>query len=244
MKSGSKKLYAHFQKLKKTGRCGWLILVDPDKAGPEQLRRIGNASCTSFLVGGSLLENGKIEHTIQGLRKYSKKPVFIFPGHSIQVHSSADGILLPSLISGRNADYLIGQHVHAAPAIARSGMEVISCGYLLCGNAGISGTQYITQTLPIPKEQAGIACATAMAGVQLGMQSIYLEGGSGSGETADPAFVKKICHSVEVPVIVGGGIRTTGQAARLKKAGATLLVTGNILEEDPGMIREFEKFFR
>lgn len=238
--SGKADLLGRFRELHSTGTCGWLILVDPDKANESHVEKLGALQCTAFLVGGSHLGPGRVDQTITWLRRYSSLPVFLFPGHSIQVHPTADGILLPSLISGRNAEFLIGHHVHASPMIHQSGMEVISAGYILTGGEKITGTQYMTQSIPIPGDQQGILCATALAGEQLGMRTIYLEGGSGALFPIDPANVRAVRSKITIPLIVGGGIRTPEQCRMLRAAGATLIVTGNILEEQLNMAKAFE----
>ncbi|MCC7302218.1 MAG: geranylgeranylglyceryl/heptaprenylglyceryl phosphate synthase [Bacteroidia bacterium] len=232
---------SHLERYRKQKKCGVLVLIDPDKAKPEELKRRILPGVMAYLVGGSVITSGRIEKTIRALRQLTNRPIFLFPGHSIQTAEGADGILLPSLISGRNPDYLIGQHVHAAFAIERSGMEVIPAGYILCGGARVSGTQYITQTLPVPSDKPELVMATALAGIQLGMKVIYLEAGSGQDAPPDKKLVKEVAQRIQVPLIAGGGIRTASGISQLKNAGASAVVIGNILETHPGLLRDFLK---
>ncbi len=224
--------------------CGLLLLIDPDKCSLANLKKMAHSAADGFLIGGSLLTNGSNGTIIHELKKLTEKPVFLFPGHSIQIVPGADGILLPSLISGRNADYLIGQHVHASFAIQQLGLQVIPTGYLLIGEGMASTTQYITQTLPIPSDKPEIVLATAWAGLQLGMQAIYLEGGSGSGRPISPELVQTVSDQIKAPLIVGGGITQINESENLKNSGANMLVIGNALEKNINFIDELNELFR
>lgn len=178
------------------------------------------------------------EQTVKTLKANSKIPVVIFPGNNYQVSNKADAILFLSLISGRNPEYLIGQHVVAAPLIKESGIEVIPTGYILVDGGRISTTSYITQTVPVPNDKPEIAVATALAGQMLGMKLIYLEAGSGAIQTVRREIIAKVKQTLSVPLIVGGGICTAEGAEEICKAGADILVIGNILEKDPTLLME------
>jgi phosphoglycerol geranylgeranyltransferase len=190
------------------------------------------------LVGGSLLLEDHFAKVITLLKKKTSVPVVIFPGNNYQVSREADAILLLSLISGRNPEYLIGQHVVAAPQIRESGLEVIPTGYMLIDGGRVSTTSYMTQTVPIPHDKADIAVATAMAGEMLGLRSIYMEAGSGARNSISVEMLKAVKSAVKIPVIVGGGIRTPEQAEELSTAGANMIVVGNILEKQPELLME------
>ncbi|HWB64394.1 MAG TPA: geranylgeranylglyceryl/heptaprenylglyceryl phosphate synthase [Chitinophagales bacterium] len=218
------------------------VLVDPDKQTKqglvELIKLAENCKADFFFVGGSLLVEGSFEQTITILKSNSKIPVVIFPGNNYQLSKQADAILFLSLISGRNAEYLIGQHVVAAPLIKESGLEVIPTGYMLIDGGRISATSYITQTLPIPADKTELATATALAGQMLGVKLIYLEAGSGAERAVSPRMIKAVKEAVQIPVIVGGGIRSAEQAEEICKAGADVVVVGNALEKEPGLLME------
>ncbi len=225
-----------------TGRARLAVLIDPDNQTPDSLRdmtdRINSARVDMVLVGGSLLLEDRFEETIRLLKKETAAPVVIFPGNNYQVSRSADAILLLSLISGRNPEYLIGQHVVAAPHIRESGLEVIPTGYMLIDGGRVSTTSYMTQTVPIPHDKADIAVATAMAGELLGLRAIYMEAGSGARQSIPAEMLTAVRKAISIPIITGGGIRTPEQAEALAQAGSNLIVVGNVLEKQPELLLE------
>ena len=231
-----------YQQLLKATASQLAVLVDPDKQEAKALERLATNAQSSrvdyFFVGGSLLMDDRFQQTIEVLKKNCSIPVIIFPGNNYQVSAAADAILLLSLISGRNPEYLIGQHVIAAPAIKASGLEVIPTGYLLIDGGRISTTSYITQTVPIPADKTDVAVATALAGAQLGLKAIYLEAGSGAKQTVPAAMVSAVKQQVQLPLLVGGGIRSGEQAETLAHAGADVLIVGNALEKSPELLME------
>ncbi len=218
------------------------VLIDPDKHTEESLEQLvelaENARTDFFFVGGSLLLEDRFEKTIAYIKERSKIPVVIFPGNSYQVSAKADAILFLSLISGRNPEYLIGQQVIAAPLIKEVNIETIPTGYLLIDGGRISTTSYITQTVPIPNDKPDIAVATALAGEMLGMKLIYLEAGSGAVNSVSREMIKAVKKNISAPLIVGGGIRSAEQAEETCKAGADIIVVGNILEKEPELLME------
>ena len=155
--------------------------------------------------------------------------------------SKADGILLLSLISGRNPDLLIGQHVIAAPILKSSGLEIISTAYMLIESGNNTTARYISNTQPIPHDKDDIAAFTAMAGEMLGLKLIYLDAGSGATNPVSLSMIKKVCEKISIPLIIGGGIRSADEAIERCKAGADMIVVGNAIEKDPGLIREISK---
>ena len=225
-----------------TSRTKLSVLVDPDNQTVESLmalsETINNCKVDVILVGGSLLLDNHFEKTISLLRKNTSAPIVLFPGNNYQVSSQADAILLLSLISGRNPEYLIGQHVVAAPLIRESGLEVIPTGYMLIDGGRVSTTSYMTQTVPIPYDKPDIAVATAMAGEMLGLKAIYLEAGSGAHRSISTEMLRAVGGSVSIPIITGGGIRTPEQAEALAAAGSNMIVVGNILEKQPELLME------
>ncbi|MEH0155596.1 geranylgeranylglyceryl/heptaprenylglyceryl phosphate synthase [Limibacter armeniacum] len=212
------------------------VLIDPDKTSPEQCIKIANSISDEmpviFLVGGSLISNGSLSATIQALKSASSLPVILFPGGVTHICEEADGILLLSLISGRNADFLIGQHVTAAPILKKSGMEVISTGYVLVDGGVPTSVSYMSNTTPVPANKTDIAACTAMAGEMLGLKMIYLEAGSGAQEPVNIEMVKAVRESIAIPLIVGGGIRSAAQASDAFNAGADMIVVGTAIEEN------------
>jgi putative glycerol-1-phosphate prenyltransferase len=147
-------------------------------------------------------------------------------------------ILFLSLISGRNADLLIGNHVHVAPLIKAKKIEAIPTGYMLIESGKLTTAQYMSSTLPIPHDKADVAVATAIAGELLGLKVIYLDGGSGAENHVSQEMIARVKSNVNLPLIVGGGIRTVEDAKRIAEAGADLIVVGNAAEEKPDLILE------
>lgn len=218
------------------------VLVDPDRQNPESLETLVklavNCKVDFLFVGSSLLVEGRMDDTITVIKKLCAIPVVIFPGNNYQVSKHADAILFLSLISGRNPEYLIGQHVIAAPMVKEAGLETIPTGYILVDGGRISTTSYITQTVPVPNDKPDIAAATALAGEMLGLKAIYLEAGSGAKQHVSPALIKAVKQTVGVPLIVGGGIRSAEQAEEVCRAGADVIVVGNVLEKEPELLME------
>ena len=220
------------------------ILLDPDRNTPDELSRAAAISqegeADFIFVGSSLMLSGNFEQAVPEVQQACDLPVVIFPGHSSQVTAGADAILFLSLISGRNADYLIGQHVVAAPRIHELGLEAIPTGYMLIESGNITSAQYMSMTAPMPRDKPDIAVAHALAARFLGMRFVYLECGSGGELSVPEEIIHRVSRTARLPVIVGGGIRTP-EAARAKvEAGASCIVIGNSLEDawTPDRVRE------
>ncbi len=228
------------EKNRRNGSRQIAVLVDPDKANEENIKSLAGlanyAQVDFFLVGGSLLTSGSIDACIEILRKHTNKPIILFPGSPNQISEKADAILLLSLISGRNAELLIGRHVEAAPMLKKCGLELLPTGYMLIESGKTTTAHYISQTMPIPSDKPEIAAITALAGEQLGLQYIYLDGGSGAANHVPEALVKAVRDQISCPLIVGGGIRNADDAIALCKAGADIVVLGNALEKDPALL--------
>lgn len=218
------------------------VLIDPDKSDPQILSDVigvsEKAKVDFWLVGSSLLLNDSFDSCISFLKKHSAIPVVLFPGNRFQICKKADALLLLSVISGRNPELLIGQHVLAAADLKRSGLEIIPTGYMLIDGGNFTSVNYVSQTLPIPADKPDIAASTAMAGEMLGMKLIYLEAGSGAKKPVSTDMISVVRDSVKVPLIVGGGIRDAEIAAENCKAGADVIVIGNGFEEDRLLITE------
>jgi len=231
-----------YQKIINSSDSKLAVLIDPDKQNFDSLPALislsDNAKVDFFFIGGSLLVDKNFEATIETIKAHSDIPVIIFPGSNYQLSNKADAVLFLSLISGRNPEYLIGQQVVAAPMIKKLELEAISTGYILIDGGRISSTAYMTQTLPIPNDKTDIAVATAQAGELLGMKLIYLEAGSGAKNAVGLDMIKAVKRNISIPLIVGGGIRSSEQAEAICKAGADIIVVGNALEETPGLLME------
>lgn len=225
--------------------AAYLILVDPDKISGEKLTSFVSAckkaGVDGFLIGGSLLMGGNLEAAIDIIKKDCDLPTIIFPGAVHQLYEKADAVLYISLISGRNAEHIIGKHIIAAPIIKRMDLEPISTGYMLIESGVKTTAEYISGSLPIPRNKPEIAVATALAGQYLGMKFIYLEGGSGAQLSVPKEMVFAVSKAVDIPVIVGGGIRTPQEAKEKIDNGAKVVVTGNFFEDEKNwnLIQEF-----
>lgn len=224
------------------GKKQLAILVDPDKCDTEGLRKtaeVAEATGTDYLfVGGSLLTRDNMDTSIKVLKESGEVPVIIFPGSMLQISSHADALLLLSLISGRNPEMLISNHVVAAPLIRSSGLEVIPTGYILVESGKITSVLYMSNTLPIPFDKTDIAVCTAMAGEMLGLKIIYMDAGSGALQGVPMEMVRAVRQNIKIPLIVGGGIRTPEDALETWDSGADLVVVGNAAETNPDVIFE------
>ncbi|HCX98848.1 MAG TPA: geranylgeranylglyceryl/heptaprenylglyceryl phosphate synthase [Bacteroidales bacterium] len=230
-----------YSQLLKSQKGLFALLVDPDKYSFHELKglsqRAQKASVDIILLGGSLTSTG-IEQTLMTIKQHSSIPIVLFPGNALQFTPSADAILLLSLISGRNPDFLIGNHVLVSRALHESGMEVIPTGYILIESGAVTSVQYMSDTLPIPRNKSDIVVATAIAGQQLGLKSIYLEAGSGADLPVPKEIISEVRKFVDLPIIVGGGLRTPDAARGAREAGANMIVIGNVLEKDAGLLSE------
>jgi putative glycerol-1-phosphate prenyltransferase len=220
------------------------VLIDPDKCTNEHLQKLlpllKKHTPNFIFVGGSQLKIS-FSNLIETFKKELNIPVVLFPGDVTQFSPNADALLFISLISGRNAEYLISQHVNAAIPIKKSGLEVIPTGYILIDGAKKSAVEYISNTQPIPRDKNDIALATALAGELLGMKAIYLEAGSGANMPVPLEMIQHVKAQISVPLIVGGGIKNITQLQAAYRAGADLVVIGNVLETEPAKIEEFLK---
>jgi putative glycerol-1-phosphate prenyltransferase len=215
------------------------LLIDPENYNQESLLKIiasSNKSGVDFiLVGGSILTQS-MDNTIQFIQSHTSIPVILFPGNLLQISTKADGILLLSLISGRNPDLLIGNHVLAAKMLKDSKMEVIPTGYILVNGGNVSSVEYISNTRPIPADKPEIIVSTAIAGELLGQKAIYLEAGSGANNSVSANVIKQVKEQISIPLIVGGGLKTPRDIEVAANSGADVVVVGNILENDPDRI--------
>ncbi|MEM6395398.1 MAG: geranylgeranylglyceryl/heptaprenylglyceryl phosphate synthase [Bacteroidota bacterium] len=224
------------------GRKQLAVLIDPDCTNRTAIQTMANYAQEGmvdyFFWGGSLVQNPQVDYYLSLLKALTDKPVILFPGSQYQLNDKADGLLLLSLISGRNPELLIGQHVQCASKIKRSSLEVIPTGYVLIDGGTPTSVSYMSQTKPIPANKPSIAAATALAGSLLGLRLIYLDAGSGAARAISPATIEAVRAEVDLPIFVGGGIRDIETAKATLNAGADLIVVGNGLEDKPEWLPE------
>ncbi|MBR6091264.1 MAG: geranylgeranylglyceryl/heptaprenylglyceryl phosphate synthase [Bacteroidales bacterium] len=234
---------AIYDKFTDRSRKKLAVLIDPDKPTDAQIISIVEkakaADVDFFFVGGSLLVTDSLDHCIKLIKANCDIPVLIFPGNSLQISKYCDGFLLLSLISGRNAEMLIGRHVIAAPYLKLYGNEIIPTGYMLIDSGKATSVSYMSDTTPIPHDKDDIALCTAIAGEMLGLKLIYLEAGSGALIPVSTSMISKVSQMIKIPLIVGGGIKTPEMAAEAVKAGADVIVIGTAFEKEPDMLKQF-----
>ncbi len=238
-------IYKSILEKSRQNRKMFTVLVDPDKPTDKEVINLAEKSSEAavdlFFVGGSLLTNNNLDHCIKLLKEYSDIPVVLFPGNTLQMSNKADAFLFLSLISGRNAEMLIGRHVIAAPYLKLSSLEVISTGYMLIDSGRPTTVSYMSNSVPIPADKMDVAACTAMAGEMLGMKLIYMDAGSGAINPVSGEMIEMVSRSVDIPVIVGGGIKTPEKAAETARQGADVVVVGNSIESDKELIKEIAK---
>ena len=235
-------IYSSLVDKKARGQKSFAVLIDPDKVNAHKIDQLTalaiQAKVDYLFVGGSLVISNQLEKVVLQIKKNCAIPVILFPGSPSQVTPVADGLLYLSLISGRNPELLIGQHVISAPIVRKSGLEIISTGYMVVDGGAPTTVSYISNATPIPFDKNEIALCTAMAGEMLGMKVIYMDAGSGAKRPIPESMIETVAGHIEVPLIVGGGIVTPEKAYRNCKAGADVIVIGNAIEKDPTLIVE------
>jgi phosphoglycerol geranylgeranyltransferase len=236
------KVYQSLAEKKKNGQKSFVVLIDPDKvesSSLSQLVQLANDSKVDyFFVGGSLVVSDHLDECIEQIKKESSIPVILFPGSPSQLSKHADALLYLSLISGRNPELLIGQHVISAPFVKKSGLEIMPTGYMVIDGGAPTTVSYISGAAPIPADKAEIALCTAMAGEMLGKKLIYMDAGSGARKPIPEEMISLVSKNIEVPLVIGGGIRDAEKAYLNCKAGADVIVVGNILEKNPSLLEE------
>ena len=227
---------------KNAGKKMLAVLIDPDKADSEHLDKLLASQNLPFidllLVGGSLLTKGDMDTTLKDITARCDIPTLIFPGDADQICSRADALLLLSLISGRNPDLLIGKHVASAIRLKKSELEIISTGYMIVDGGTETTASYVSGTPPLPANKPGLAAMTALAGEQLGKQVIYMDAGSGAHYPISAEMIAEVRAEVQIPIIVGGGIRDKNGVRSAWEAGADVVVIGNVLEKKPSLLPE------
>ena len=230
--------------IKKKGAC-YVVLIDPDKNDQKsiisQIEAVNHSDVDAIFVGGSLMMDARYHDRVKQIKKISNVPVVLFPGGVNQINRNFDAMLFMSLLSGRNPHYLIGEQVVSAPIIKDLDIETIPTGYILLDGGIISSVEFMSGTRPIPMNKKDIVISHALAGQFLGMKLIYLEAGSGAKKSVARDIIQEVSNSINIPLIVGGGIKSPSVAEQAVKAGASIIVTGTIIEQDYECMNDFAK---
>jgi phosphoglycerol geranylgeranyltransferase len=235
----SAKIFSSIAKKISLGLGSHWVLLDPDDFSLDQAEIIAkqaqSAGVDALLIGGSLIHTNNFDAFVARVKKAVAIPVILFPGDSTQLSKHADAILFLSLISGRNPVNLIGEHVKAAPLIKELGIEPIATAYMLIESGAVTSVEFMSGTRPLPRTKPKIAAAHALAAQFMGMKMIYLEAGSGALQTVPDDMIRLVRAAVDIPIIVGGGIRDAQTATAKLAAGADIIVTGNLLRQKNGL---------
>jgi putative glycerol-1-phosphate prenyltransferase len=238
----SKDIYSSLCQRKANAKKSFAVLVDPDKVNDEKMDQLIQLAVAArvdyFFVGGSLVISDYLDQCVQYIKRSCAIPVLLFPGSPSQISKYADALLYLSLISGRNPELLIGQHVVSAPVIKQSGLEIMSTGYMVIDGGAPTTVSYISNAAPLPADKNEIAMCTAMAGEMLGMKLIYMDAGRGAKRPITERMIEKVANCIDVPLIIGGGITDPEKAYLNCKAGADVIVVGNAIEKDEALIME------
>jgi len=235
-------IYSALLLKKKIRRKSFALLIDPDKVDqaklPALVKLAEQAGVDYLFVGGSLVVTNHLDQVVLQIKSLCKIPIILFPGTPSQVSAHADALLYLSLISGRNPELLIGQHVISAPAVRKSRLEIISTGYMVIDGGAPTTVSYISNALPIPSDKNEIALCTAMAGEMLGMKMIYMDAGSGARRPITTEMIERVSENIEIPLLIGGGIQNPEKVYHNAKAGADIIVVGNAIEKDASLLAE------
>ena len=229
-------VYQQIVSAKKEKRKLLAILLDPDKIDlcklPSLVEKIDQSPATHIFVGGSIVEANIIDELILLLKEKTNLPIVLFPGNPSQISNKADAILFLTLLSGRNPDYLIEHQVNAVPILKKTHLEVISTGYILIESGRQTAVERVSQTTPLNRDNHEYVLQTAQAGEYIGNKLVYLEAGSGAEQPVPLSMIRKVTQNIQIPVIIGGGIRTKKGIEDAFTAGADLVVIGTAFEKD------------
>ena len=214
-----------------------MTLVDPEKMTPSQASQVAENSkingTSAMMIGGStFVSQSHLDDVIKAIRQIVEFPIILFPNNITGISRYADAIWFMSLLNSVDPYFLIGAQILAAPLIKKYDLEPISMGYIIVGEGGTAGI--VGKAIPVPYNKPDLTAAHALAGQYLGMHFIYLEGGSGAKDPVPPEMIQMVKRVIDIPLIVGGGIRTKKQALAASSAGADVIVTGNIIETTSG----------
>ena len=221
------------------------VLIDPDKTKKENLelflRKINSTFTTHLFVGGSTVNENVMDDYILEIKKHTTLPIVIFPGDVSQISNEADAILFLSLISGRNPEYLIEKQVQAVSKLKNSELEIIPTGYLLIENGKETAVQRVSETQPLKRNDVKLIADTSKAGEYLGKKLIYLEAGSGAKHPMPPEIITIVKKTLNIPLIIGGGIRNVQQLEKAFNSGADIVVIGTAFEENEVFYKQLIK---
>lgn len=233
-------LYSQLQEAKQKKQKKFVVLIDPDKLRLGKIDKVlelsKKAGVDYFFIGGSLVVNNMLDQVLESIKKTCDIPMILFPGNSFQLSYKADALLFLSLISGRNAELLIGKHVITAPFLKISPLEIMPTGYMLVDGGIATTVTYMSNTNPIPANKEDIAMSTALAGEMLGLKMIYMDAGSGAQNPISTKMIDTVSTAIDIPLIVGGGIKTPEKVKANVDAGADVIVVGDAIEKDPQLI--------
>jgi phosphoglycerol geranylgeranyltransferase len=239
-----KTIFNYLLSVKEEKGAGYIVLIDPDRNSEknleEKISKINECDVDAIFIGGSLILDNNCEKRVKMIKSLTKLPIIFFPGGVSQLNKYYDAMLFMSILSGRNPHYLIGEQVIAAPIVKDLGIETIPTGYLIIDGGSNSSVQFMSGSNPIPTEKPDILVAHSLAAQYLGKKIIYLESGSGAKNPIPNHLIEAVKRYIDIPIIVGGGIRTPESAYEKVQAGASFVVTGSIIEEnDTNLINEF-----
>lgn len=238
-------IYKSILKSVENGEKLLAVLIDPDKVEVKNLRsfirKVNQCIANYIFVGGSTVDEDDCDVVVNEIKKHSDLPIVLFPGDVTQLTNKADALLFLSLISGRNPEYLIDKHVRSISRLRNMQIEVIPTGYILIQNGKETSVQRVTHTKPIPRQNVQLIVDTALAGQFLGMKLMYLEAGSGATEHITTEIISAVKKELNIPLIVGGGIKSKTQLEHAYKSGADLVVIGTAFEEDESFFDEIKK---
>ena len=227
---------------KNKGKKLLAILIDPDKVSLDKnsslIQKINKSPATHVFVGGSSFNGTHLDELIATLKSKIKLPFLLFPGNPSQISDNANGILFLNLISGRNPEYLIEHQVNAVPILEKTNLEIIPTGYILVENGKETAVERVSQTKPLDRNNIDYVCQTAKAGEFMGNQLIYLEAGSGAEKPIPLAMIEAVSQKINIPLIVGGGIKTKTGIDNAFNAGADIVVIGTAFENNPNFFEE------
>lgn len=221
------------------------VLIDPDKFSlgnaSSFIEKVNQSIATHIFIGGSIVSDGKTDQLVSEIKKHTNLPIVLFPGDISQITNKADALLFLSLISGRNPDYLIGKHVEAVSKLKSTRLEIISTGYILIESGKETAIEKVTNTKPIARKNIQKIVDSSIAGQHLGMKLMYLEAGSGATEPISVDIINNVKQELNVPLIVGGGIRSKAELENAFNAGADIVVIGTALELDESFFDALKK---
>ncbi|MCF7824199.1 MAG: geranylgeranylglyceryl/heptaprenylglyceryl phosphate synthase [Candidatus Marinimicrobia bacterium] len=238
-------VYQDLMETKANKGAGYLVLIDPDRWSLDQVngfvQQINTSGADAIMVGSSLILGEDLQKKMKRIKEVAELPVILFPGNLSQLSPHVDAVFYLVVISGRNPQFLIGDQVQGAPMVKEMGIEPMSTGYMLIESGRVTSAEFISGSKPIPRDKPEIAAVHALAAEYMGFKFVYLEAGSGAKYSVPPEMVYAVSRYSKVPIIVGGGIHTPEEAATLVKAGASFIVTGNVLEngENGQLMKQF-----